>query len=211
MTRLRLAFLTAIAVLALTAVASATASALEYKIEGSGVTGKTALENINETGTKNKLKGTPFGVTVQIQCSHREGENLAIDTLGSSEVKLKFSSCTVEKPANCSVEEPIVTTVVGALGEAGGGLVNEFSPVSGTTFTEITLLGSSCSLKGKPFKVEGKQACELPAGAVEAVEHGLACNASGSALTAGGKKAEFESSEAKLSLAGANEGKKWSA
>jgi hypothetical protein len=98
--------------------------------------------------------------------------------------------------------------VEGTLAKPAALFENKFAPPTGVPFTEITLQGATCALKGSPFPVEGTQKCELPGAGTEAVTHTLACKTTGSALTAGGKAATFESSAATLEL---ESGKKWSA
>jgi hypothetical protein len=186
-----------LAMLVLAAVASATASAHELQVSLRKV--KLALFSGTELGTKNTMKGTPFGVSSQIECTHRHGHGSALQVspgvwqlTGSGEL----SSCTVVKPANCTVKEPIVVSGGGEFEENGGVMEIDAKPEAGQPFTEITLEGASCSLKGKPFKVEGSQKCILPEAKIDKKSHEGKCEASGSSLKVGGKAATFEGSGA---------------
>jgi hypothetical protein len=188
MSRIKLLVVAAlVAAFALSATAAA-ASASEYEVGGSPVTGPVSLKTSSFAGTF-ELSGKPFTVAVRITCTkvHEEG---SINTLGTGTAKLEFSSCTVAKPANCSVGT-ITTEVKTQL--LTGGLENEFKPKSGNTFTTITLTGASCSLT-TPFEVTGTQVCNLPSGTTPAVKHELSCKTTGSHLEAGSKPATFEGS-----------------
>lgn len=115
------------------------------------------------------LKGKAFGAALQITCTkvHGEGKlhNVESEKDGkkvhtvTGSLTTNFSSCSVQKPSKCTVKEPIVVEAVGEGVEELGAEKNEmgveFKPASGTTFVEITLEGSECALKGKPFKVQG--------------------------------------------------------
>ena len=199
--KLRAIVLAAFAALALSATAAASASAHEYLVEGKAIK-SAALKSTSETGTVNRLHGVPQGVSSTILCTQRAYTGLTLGAAGVSGGTLSFSTCTVEKPAGCKVAEPIKTEVAGSLEEIGGALVSKFAPkVAGTPFTEITFENeASCSLKAKKFKVEGNQKCELPSATSEKAAHGITCAFTGSELSLGGKKAEFESNEAKLEI-----------
>jgi hypothetical protein len=207
MSTLKATFGGVLAACALGAVASAAQAAI-YLVEGSEVTAPTNIKHTEESSTTNTLKGTPFGVSTEIRCTHRVILEASIGAAGTGGAKIEFSSCTVAKPANCTVKEPVTSKVNTTLEEPSSGVFeNKFAPESGP-FAEIGLEGASCSLKSSPFPVEGTQKCELPSGGTEAVTHELTCKAGGSSLTAGGKAATFESSAATLEL---ESGKKWSA
>ena len=108
-------------------------------------------------------------MAVHIECTkvHVTG---SLGAGGTGTATLEFSSCTVTKPANCKVKEPIVTSVNTNLITGTGGLENEFVPPTGSPFTTVTLEGASCSLK-TPFEVTGSQDCGLPGAGIEAVGH----------------------------------------
>jgi hypothetical protein len=202
MTKMRVLLLSVVAACAFGAVVATAAQAHEYLIEGKPFSGEAKLEEKTETETKNVLKGVPFGVSTEIQCSERKfGGGLLGGSPGDSTAKITFTGCTATKPANCTPSQPIVTDVDGVLEGVEGALETKFSPPEGSSvFTEITLEGAKCSLKGKPFKIEGTQNCELPGAETSLVEHELSCKATKSALKAGGKTASFESDGAKLRL-----------
>jgi len=207
MSRLKSAVVAAVlAAVALSATA-AMASAHEYRVEGAGVTGKTNLETHEFSGPeKYVLTGTPFLVSVRIECSkvHEEG---SINAGGLGVATLQFKNCTAVKPANCSVSEPITTAVDTSLVTGTLGVEDEFVPPEGSPFTTITLTGAECKLK-EPFPVSGSQKCGLPGGETEAVEHEISCTNAGSALKAGGSAAKFSGSISGLKL---QSGAKWSA
>jgi hypothetical protein len=197
MVRTRVVLLSVLASFVLTAAAaSAVASAHELRVNGRKV--KAASFSGTESGTKNTLKGTPLGVSVRIECTHRQGKGSVLQVspgVWQIEGSGELTSCVVAKPANCSVSEPITTRGDGEFEENAEGQIElDTSSEAGKPYTEITLAGASCSLKGKPVKVEGSQKCLLPEAKVEAVRHEAVCEATGSALTAGGKAATFESS-----------------
>jgi len=132
----------------------------------------TEIETSNETTggvtIPEKFFGEPFKVQTEIECTKATGtgtvtnteepagsHNHKVDTTGTK----NLTSCTVKKPAKCTVKEPIEMKVesVGVDGLEGKGEMGvESKPKGGgTTLTTITLEGSECALKGKPFNVEG--------------------------------------------------------
>jgi hypothetical protein len=79
---------------------------------------------------------------------------------GSGSGSTNFTECTVNKPAKCTVKQPISVKVKGVPVEKLGAGANEMGGEvkgsgEGETFTEITFEGEECSLKGKTFKVSG--------------------------------------------------------
>ncbi len=207
MSRLKLAVVTAVVTAVALSATAAMASAHEFKVEGSAVTERTNLETHEFTSlNKYVLTGTPFLVSVKLECSsvHEEG---SINAGGLGTATLQFKSCTAVKPANCSVSEPITTAVNTSLVTGSLGVENQFVPPEGSPFTTITLTGAECKLK-EPFPVSGSQKCELPGGETEAVEHEINCTTGGSALKAGGAAAKFAGEISGLKL---ESGAKWSA
>jgi hypothetical protein len=152
------------------------------------------------------LLGTPFGVAIHIKCT----SVLVLGGLlpeGLGFVELAFKTCTVVKPLNCTVKEPINVnadfhhfhnTVTGKL-------YLIFKPLGGA-FAKITLEGPNCAFK-ELFEVTGEQECNLPGIEAEATGHTVECLKTESKLTAGGKPATFEGSIEGLEL---EESQKWS-
>jgi hypothetical protein len=205
MSRIRLALLTAVVAM-FVSVAAASAQAHEFRVAGAGVAGLVELKENKESVISQELKGTPFGVSTQINCKKTVTTG-SINTGGTGTANLNFTECTVAKPANCTVKEPIETKVNTLLVGPTPGVQNEFKPAVGETFTTITLEGASCSIK-EPFNVTGTQTCNLPGGETEAVAHKIECTTTGSKLKAGGKAATFKGGVEELELVGS---KKWSA
>lgn len=196
MSKFRFVLLSAVAALVVSLAATAAASAHEYKVEGktiakeTGVTGSGSGEYV--------LKGTPLGIKTEIKCAKVKVEKGAIDVGGVDKgtSELGFTECKVEKPAGCSVAEPIKANDRTVLAETP---VQElFEPPTGsTTFAEITLTG--CVVAGT-FKVEGSQLCELPNAGTESTSHEVVCKTTGSKLKFGGKAAEFSGSPVTIEL-----------
>jgi hypothetical protein len=99
--------------------------------------------------------------TVQNLSSKSEIHNIDVGGTHAltGQVRTLFTTCTVNKPAKCTVQEPIESnaTVEGAekLG-AGTEMGIELKGKSfEETFAEITFLGTECALKSKTFKVQG--------------------------------------------------------
>jgi hypothetical protein len=206
MSRLKLMVLAwAVAALAVSAFA-ASASAAElgtWMVNGKSITEPVALEH-ETLGGEYRLLGTPFGVAVHILCTKVLVLGL-ITTGGLGHAHFEFHSCTVSKPANCTVEEPIPVLVDFHLFKEPGTpdpiFTLHFTPLEGTTFATITLKGATCALKEK-FEVKGEQLCNAPQLGLELTNHTLLCEAAGSNLTAGGKKATFEGTAEGILLAG---------
>jgi hypothetical protein len=193
MSKMRLVVLAALSVFAFSAVAATAAQAHEYKVEGSPLAGEKPF-TVNSTGTF-VLKGKPLGVNTTITCTAVKGSG-TLKAAGASNAALEFSSCTVTQVKNCGVSEPIPVTVGDQLIGLGE---DEFKPESGTTFTEVTLTGTSCSVKGT-YKVEGSQVCEISSPGTEAVSHSLSCSETRSSLTLGGRVATFKSTGIPIEL-----------
>jgi hypothetical protein len=144
---------------------------------------KTELEVSNEK-TKNStfestpavLKGTVFGVASEISCSKvinvavviekkviheayiRNEEDILKGHTAAGQIKLRFSSCKVAKPAlGCTVKEPIDSEILEVRGREGLGAGKnemglEFSPGASEIFAQFTIEG--CFIAGT-YKVTG--------------------------------------------------------
>jgi len=191
----------ALAVFALSAVASASASASQWEIEGIGAI--TANESIKGVQNGNQVLEVA-AIGLKITCT-KLAVTGTIELAGASKATLKYSGCTAV-PVGCKVAEPITAEVKDQL--EGTPVKDKFSE-NGKPFTEITLTGTGCGLAGK-YKVEGSQVCSLPGAAAFALKQELVCAATGSALKVNGLATTYVG-KAKLELSGAHKGKKWKA
>jgi hypothetical protein len=188
-----------LAVLALCAVASASASASEFVVEGTGVSEATKFEGASGVSL---LAATIAGVKFEVECT-QDTSTGALEAGGDGSATLLLKTCKESKPVNCSVPE----TIEGKLKDkliGGETPEEEFEAASGETIFEIKLTGSECAIKGT-YTTTGTQKCELPKASEELVEHEVVCKKSGSSLKISGNAATFSSTEkAKLTT-----GKKW--
>jgi hypothetical protein len=193
-----------LAVFAIGAVASASASAHSYWVEGAEVTTEPGPAVEGTSGTS-ILEGEGL-LTVECKKDTFAG---TIDAEGESEANVKFTECSVVGAPNCAVAN-IEFTVVDALTVFKGKLGDLFEPETGFKFVAIKITGSLCAVKGT-YEVKGKQQCELDANAeIEQVEHEIICKPEGSELTLGANKAKFTSTE-KIKLSAPKAGQKWKA
>jgi hypothetical protein len=144
----------------------------EYAHQSLGLV-KTKVSITNEstpTPVAAILKGTFFGVVIEISCNTLSGEatqsneepeakSHRVSTIGA----LKLSECTVPKPSKCTVKEPIEMKVeaegVEGLGAGENEMGIEFKPEGGgKNFAAITFQNKgaeSCSFAGKTLNLEG--------------------------------------------------------
>jgi hypothetical protein len=172
-------------VLGMYAIGVTAASAHEYRVEGAGITGPVSQSWLDLVHVA-VLKATPYGVATDVECHHQHGLFVLLPN-GTTEGTIKFSNCTIVKPAHCGLAS--------WLGSFFGSLLSAAIPFfkpKETSFATITLEGAECSLKGKPFELTGTQECSLPEAESEKTEHSLDCTAAGSNLKAGGKVATYE-------------------
>lgn len=157
----------------------------DEKVEtGKGEYGHVAIENgkttevvtVNEK-TVNKttesstgvLKGTLAGVTVEISCQSFKGEGTFVQEepglkqhTGHGSGTTSISMCAVNKPAKCTVAEPISFKVEGVplegLGPEKNTMGGELRPAEGKVFVNIVLQNKGvekCALAEKVLAVEG--------------------------------------------------------
>jgi hypothetical protein len=157
--------LAVMAALAISALASVTASASTWTVEGGSV--PQAVKATLKAGSTAKLEGTLLGqdfvltaTTLSSMAPEGEEGDATIYQEGAkakAKGRLSFSGLTVDKPAGCTVTSPIVTKnltgeVVKHTG-SGNGFV-KFTPTTGagTTFANITVKG--CAVAGT-YPVKG--------------------------------------------------------
>jgi len=133
------------AVLAVSAVASASASALVYLVGNMEVLAGEKFLTLSEqkTGSNAVLKST--GANVQVTCTQTNDTGF-IEPNGLSSALILFSGCSVQKPNNtCVVQEPIHIEVHDQLVTEEGKTLDLFTPGSGTEFTKLHF--TNCSLE----------------------------------------------------------------
>lgn len=122
-------------------------------------------------GTKPyKLSGTVGATKVTVECETEsstaatrieggDGEGETGDASGT----LELSACKVGSPAGCKVKTPIVAHFESELaeetGKTGEVLLLLQPAEDGTSFTEVSLEGAECKVKGT-FKVTGTEAAK---------------------------------------------------
>jgi hypothetical protein len=240
MSRVRLIFLGVLAVVAVSAVASAsgaeplvgTCKSVE-KTPGYCIATlplESASEEVTGTSGGSILKATIAGVTSEIKCETGKSTGTIEDgvagAVGKSKTKITFETCKLLAPAHCKLtaaeETKIKTTeLMGELELVGGKILDKLEPKGSAAFAGISIEGESslCGIAevgiAKTFNVTGSQLCEVDtsiAGAeTEAEKHKLICKASGSTnLAIGGNPAEITDETMAVELSGAKAHAHWS-
>jgi hypothetical protein len=202
MTRFRLVLLSLFAVLAVGALASASASAEEC-INGTKPVfcrwpGNTPIHLLKILGESHLsvLTSSVGGAEVKLHCPDDlfRGET---HLLGLILGEIDFLGCTVETPANCTVGEgtnklilalvhiQLLPNLMPALGLATG-----IGPEE--EFTKIKIAGTGCAIPGE-YKITGLQSLEFPNGESGLVNHEIVAKKALSKLKLGVEKASFSS------------------
>jgi hypothetical protein len=203
MARMKLVLLGLVAVLGISAVASASAFAecgtgcTRYFVEKTELAGEDKAEATVETA---QLNSEVAGVKIMIVCTKNKFSEGKIKEKGESSGKIQFEGCKVYEIkngvltllGNCTVKEPIEFNFKDQLVVGPGGMgEDEFKPSSGTTFVVIKIEGSLCAIK-KEYKTEGSYVASAgDEGERELVEHELIFTSNGSKVTFEGKQASF--------------------
>jgi hypothetical protein len=190
-----------LAALALSAVAAAQASAIEfiYKVNGAKLEAGKEKELVSKAKGNQVLKTTVLGVATEITCTgvSTAGAKIIGGKPGTSTETVKYSGCTVNKPSGCKVKEGTITTnplkneVVEGVGASAGKALVLFKPVSGETFAEPKLEGGflcpSLAVKGSVLAEPLPQKSEVAVGALkfEPAESKKFKNSKGEELAAG--------------------------
>jgi len=142
MSRIRLIMLSMLAVFAVGAVASASASAHEWLVDGSGVTASTAV-----TSSGSEFKLTVPGTTKKVKCS-TVSDTGNVNTGGKGEAtNVSFKTCTTNETV-CKVKsvgsapsgEVVVVNVPTLLVTNGTGVKDEFKGSHGLSNTQFVTL-----------------------------------------------------------------------
>jgi hypothetical protein len=144
-----------------------------------------------------KLKTTVAGVEVEVECTTVSGEGSLSnsETSASGTGSIKYSGCTVNKPAGkgCVVTGGSFATTTLALtteGQTAGNI--KVSPKSGTTFTTVPLSKCSIEALNNEFVVTGSVVTTSKGATVTTTEAGVTAQGT---LKFGGNKAGIEGAE----------------
>jgi carbon monoxide dehydrogenase subunit G len=212
MTRIRLVLFAGLALLAVSALASTSASAAECPdtVKGSDVAlcieGKEAADgtypftSVKKAGTGSELN-VQGGPRIVCEKAKNTGEFEVKDggnpQLEVSDVVIEFSgNCKVTtNEKQCEVIEPIIANGGGDGIDGTISKTNEVTlkPSQGASFATIktkSKIGQFCPIF-EETNVEGEQVAKLPGSTTEATKHEIVAEASGSKLTAFGLPATF--------------------
>jgi len=196
-----------VAVLALSAVAVASASAHGFMVEGSPIAAgkEVPFTTQNISGTTVILESKAGGMKIKCATLAGSGNLLAG---GQSMLIAEIYGCTVLEPSNCKVAVPITVNDIGELSTFEGKAVDAFIISSPLISLKFENNGGSCGL-GTRY-VEGTLQA-LVDNENEAAAHTLNFSeGSGSKLEEGGKAFIIEFKDS-VELSGAYVGEKWSA
>jgi hypothetical protein len=209
MSRFKLIVLSMFAVLAVGAVASASASADTCSGGTKSIfcfDNNTPIHNervLGESGLS--VLASTVGITeVKLHCTH-DLFNATLKLLGLATGEIDFLGCTVEKPANCTVGGVNKLILANFHLQLSEGLMPATGLATGTgtgvpeEFAKITIAGASCSVANS-YTISGLQTVEFPKGEESLVEHEVVAKKAGSKLKLGAEPASF-SSTAKVHLA----------
>jgi hypothetical protein len=195
MSRFKVLVVSLLAVFAVSAAASATASAAHvYLIEQTELLSSEAVE---DQGQNSKLETKLLGLPIFLQCQEELSTGV-FKPKGESTFRVEFKNCYLVENSNgkkiflvnCTVAEPIIAEGKDQLIEHSvDEFKGEFKGEKGL-YTEITIEGAKCVLTSKQ-KVTGAQVCATPEAEFEKVLHHLICTPAGSKLVFGtGEKTE---------------------
>ena len=141
----------AAALLVVSGVAAAQASAIEFLWKVNGKTLETGQEKTLTSKAKGSqiLKASVIGVKSEITCTEvsTSGAKIKGGKPGTSTETVEYKGCTVQKPSGCKVAGGAITTkpltdeLVEGLGSSAGKVLILFKPASGETFAEPKLEG----------------------------------------------------------------------
>jgi methionine-rich copper-binding protein CopC len=219
MAKARFILLGILAALATSAAATATASAHEFLVEGTPVSGSVAG---TFTSATSHLRGELSGTKIDVTAGSDSG-TFTLSAGGADAAAVSFTSLALYETnssgqdtvllSKCTVNEGKVLTfsVNTKLEELSSKLVDNFVGTAPPLFVNIPVTGSSCALKKAVNEATGNVDALLPEGEVNKVLHNLEfVPGSGQSLEFAGKPASFESKES-LVLSSPNGGKSWSA
>jgi hypothetical protein len=210
MSRAKVIVVAFVAMLALSAVASATASAATagWMINGKTLTGTESakLSTTAEVMESVIFRDATAGVT--IQCTGVSINSVApvIEAPDkASATSFTFTDCTATSP--CTVPASIITVPLSVLATLEGvlGIKTTFTPKTGTTFTTIKFGGTGCALTGVKTVV-GKTFLDSPTGQDEkAIQEDIALES-----TKGVFLASDEATVSGAALLSTEKGEAWS-
>lgn len=182
MKQVRVLGIVAAALLALSGVAAAQASAsIEFlwKVNGSKL--ETGQEKTLTSKAKGNqvLKATVIGVKSEITCTEvsTSGAKIIGGMPGTSTETVEYKGCTVQKPSGCKVvggtikTNPLIDEIVEGAGSGAGNVYILFKPASGETFAEPKLEGGllcqSLAVKGTVLAEANPQKTEVETGVLK--------------------------------------------
>jgi hypothetical protein len=213
MSRVRMLFLSVMAVFAVAAMAASEASAAapHWVVNGTAFTGSETVLGLLSNGNAS-LEATIGAVATDVLCTAADATGTILESTKDAAANgITFTGCSVSKPTGCTVTNPITTVALSSAlltNETVG--LDTWTPTSGTKFTELVFSGTACSVEGK-FTVTGQAQCE---GALNTEAETFAClfnkNSGKELLKLGTNTADFLAHFLFL-LKGANDGKNWGA
>ncbi len=180
--------LSALVVFAFAAVASSTASAHEWFVNGKAIAAAEKVEiSGNQLPGENQLEGVILGASVHISCQQvvlPAASNL-LEEKGKLKTKQEYKACTLSTVNGEGVVENSPKCKIANFNAEGAGELSEAGiiKVKGEPFAIIKIEenGGACTLKGE-YKVETTQECSLPHFAVASLVAVILCNPTGSKL-----------------------------
>ena len=168
MSKVKVTLSVLVALFALSAIASASASAAGWMVSGTELSGSTSLATTAKTDKAAKLKAA--GVTIECTGTNLEGTSPVITAPNTgSATSLTFTECESTN-ATCSVTKTIGTVPIHATVALGAGndVKARFLPKTKTVFATIEYKGATCALLGVQ-PVSGKALVDDANGKVESV------------------------------------------
>lgn len=168
-------------------VATASASAHEYQVEG----GTLPQKITGGSKTVSKLEGTVLGKKITIECAKQTVNSGEILEGNKSNGEITYEGCSVKENATCEVPN-IKFKIKDELTGPTPGVQDTFLP-TGASEEFVSIKIKVCALAGT-YPVKGKQVCNLPGGEVFAATHTIECLPAGSSLTLGTEPAFYTGS-----------------
>lgn len=160
-----LAFGLMLAVMGITATTASATSLAEWQIEGETMEDLGLKEQAVEGSSSGtfEITGSILGAETALSCG-QIAQSGVLDQEGAGTLTITWSSCTVTKPANCTVS--VDGSVKTELFENKGTLYQKLKPVTGEQVMEVEWSGALCSLDEVALPIKGS-ICEKTAGLEE--------------------------------------------